>query len=168
MMETIMKGIRKLFIVIFLIGCGATTVVFLTSHGVVSVSAGLPPASIRISASNDHAKIGEKILLNIDLTNTSNQPLEIDNMPPYVEFSVYVQKGNGDEAPKTENKKMLERGALLRSRVTSSLGPGKTKSSEITLNDVYDLRVPGTYLVRVSRGYDSPISSNLIRVTITQ
>jgi hypothetical protein len=150
---------------VLLLGITCLLLWLMASQG--RVQAEICPYSIRISTPKDQVQIGEQVIVDIMLTNTSKQPCETseDSRPVATHYKIDVTKGNGDSAAKTQRQKTHEDGLVLGSGfLTYTWRPEETRSERITLNELYDLSAPGTYLVRLSNG---SALSNLIRFTVS-
>jgi hypothetical protein len=138
--------------------------------GGVSAHADTASFTLQLSAPLNTVTLGDKILVDIVLTNTSQNPIEVKEPPDTI---VYVENVNGNPVRKTAMEQDFEAPGLKGSSFTfiKRVNPGKTQVSSETITDRYVIDAPGSYLIRVSR---SPLEagtpqilSNLIRVTVT-
>jgi hypothetical protein len=127
------------------------------------------PVTIRIGLQTDNVKIGDDISLHVVVTNILNQTIKIPT--PLVQFTdVDVERSNGGPVTQTGEAGTIKNTGVFNGPIAETiLNPGKEYSETFTLNDLYDLNKPGTYVVRVSlTGVRVHAISNLARVTITQ
>jgi hypothetical protein len=130
------------------------------------------PLSILITASAGNAKISEPIIISIAVTNTSQTVLNIP-VPLVQYFYVDVVNGSGTAPPATGEARIENPLALWKTHEEVSINPGEQYSETFTLNSLYNIGVPGTYLVRVglhgvhNDGSSVNVLSNLIRVLVT-
>ncbi len=134
-----------------------------------ALTADAPLFSLVISSPQSTVKSGEQIALHIVLTNTSDKPLLVREGTNY--YDVDIAKGNGSTV------RDLTGGLRIGKAQWAKLTPGETDVYEFALEDMYDIKALGTYVMRVSRMagsvktedgkmVSSPVS-NLIRVTVT-
>jgi hypothetical protein len=148
----------------------------LISFSAKPLLANTAPFSIEISTQKSSVKSGQEVKIHVVLTNTSGLPLAVTGaLHQGVYYSVRVINENGMPPPSKESDPhkytvKINPGAL----VIKHLKPGDAEEATVRLNDLYDITIPGTYLVRVNRSVEegdskgTVVQSNLIRLTVTQ
>lgn len=144
-----------------------------------SLSGGQQPFSITLATKHEVVKVGEDILLEITLTNTSQSEIrlaEAPGDPPPAEFQylIEVHDDKGEPAPDSEYGRRLKANPNPRgSRVTRALAPGESLKDETTLTRVFNLSRPDKYIVQASRKIPDylgkgVVKSNTITITVTE
>lgn len=146
-------------------------VLLLTSNKDVQASSEIAPFSIRVTPEHSKVRKGEKIILDIVLTNVSKAPIDLAIIP----YETYVAKENGTELKPPGIGMGTSSSYDDWSNV--DLNPNETTEDKIVLSNLYDLNIPGTYLIRIGRrelayclqpcDLGPEVRSNLIRVTVT-
>jgi len=156
-----MKPLLSMFLVL-------TTLVNLPQGG--TSGQGPEPFSIVIAAADSTVKINTDLVIKVRLTNNSDHPINASyhvlqgvNMG----YQYEVRDANGNVPPHKEQKSGMEGSLRLR-----TLNPGESLENTVTLNRLYDMSVPGKYVIQFSRnisGYekDGVVRSNKITVTVT-
>jgi hypothetical protein len=132
------------------------------------------PLSVRLSVPAETVKIGSNIVINVETTNESRKDITIDRSGGCDGCEVSVVRSDGQEPTN-----LLAGGTSVSSAVLDTLGPGEKINEQVIVNQLFDIKSPGTYVIRVTRFYvlnpDSTIDiqptvtmSNLIRVTVTK
>lgn len=142
------------------------------------------PFTMTIGTAESVFKSGSEIALQLVLTNTSRDSIQIgqaiDGTSPIVAgrlVEVYVHDEKGDPAPETKYQRAL-RGEgppsdlPVTSGIGSSLSPGKNsgKGLVIILNKFYDLRKSGKYKIELQWADPTSktvVKSNTTTVTVT-
>ena len=140
------------------------------------------PIAIAIEAvEKNPIRLGTDIRISITVTNTSKEKVVLLTTPGRTHagiwYDVVVRNTNGSSVTKTRIKRILdgdgeeEKGHVLGSLIATTLAPGESVKEEATLGDMYELTMPGTYLVRVDRPFPdanpaSKIKSNQISITL--
>jgi len=161
--------------VLFFVG---TTLI--TWGGLLTAQSKTAPITIAIEAvQKNPIKLGTEIRVSITVTNTSKENVVLLTTPGRrhagLWYDVAVRNTNGSSVTKTRFKRILdgeeEKGHVFGSSIATTLAPGESVREEATLGDMYELTMPGTYLVRVDRPYPdanpaSKIKSNQISITL--
>lgn len=161
-----------LLFVVTLIICG----------GLLTAQSKTAPIAIAIEAvQKNPIKLGVEIRVSITVTNTSKENVVLLTTPgpggrhAGLWYDVVVRNTNGSSVTKTRFKRILDRedqkGHVFGSSIATTLAPGESVKEEATLGDMYELTIPGTYLVRVDRPFPdanpaSKIKSNQISITL--
>lgn len=158
--------------------CAAAAVVLTVSYA-SRASGPQQPFTIAISTAQNVFKSGSEIALQLVLTNTSRDSIQIgqaiDGTSPIVAgrlVEVYVHDEKSDPAPETKYQRAL-RGEgppsdlPVTSGIGSSLSPGKNsgKGLVIILNKFYDLREPGKYKIELQ--WADPTSKTIVKSNTT-
>ena len=111
-----------------------------------------PPFSISISAVPHVVKVGQRLVINIVLTNLSDHSLDtpsawMGSLDAVYAFDIRDSTGTQltPHAPPTV-------GYLV--GVAGTLDPGKAKGEDVRIDDFYNLAKPGTYEIQVKRCID--------------
>ncbi|RYG66287.1 hypothetical protein EON80_15715 [bacterium] len=118
-----------------------------------------PPNSgyaLGIRTSKDVYTWGERILLQVDLKNVSEQEVMVNFTNRMSKFRMEVVMPDGKIAPTTLYGEWLKRPAPWRRTVVQYVQPGKAVNVDFDLNRIFDMSRAGKYTVRVS----SPIVYN--------
>jgi hypothetical protein len=110
-----------------------------------------PPFSISIKANPDVVTVGQKIFIQIVLTNLSNHPMAapsaiLETLDVVYAFDIRDSTGN------KVAQHQLTSGSPIQG-VPGTLDPGKDKEEEVILNRFFTLK-PGTYEIQVKRCID--------------
>jgi hypothetical protein len=140
--------------------------------------------SVDFKVQHDIVRAGSPVIIKIQLKNTSDHVIYRTGVPggdvegELVGFPPIVRDAQGKEPPLTkwgrlafsrvtpeDNSPGLQMSAVLR----IPMPPGDVMKTEIRVNNLYDLSVPGKYTVQV-RYYDDEnkeeLKSDLITVTV--
>lgn len=112
-----------------------------------------PPFTIFASIPGDVVRAPSEILLEITLTNVSDQSIGIGvafESPQWMRFGIDIRDSAGKTVAETEARRAA-RGGGDRGGPLIKLEPGKVLHTEIILNRLYDLSQPGQYTVQVQR-----------------
>jgi hypothetical protein len=125
-----------------------------------------PWYTFAISADPSTVKAGEKVVIQIAVTNTSDKSRGLG--PANAEgFMVDVTVVGNGAAPDTElgRKWKHKHGAMAGTWGGPIRGvePGETTKRALVISDLYDMTRPGQYTVQVSR---PPLKSNTITITV--
>jgi hypothetical protein len=133
-------------------------------------------------------KAGSKIRVKIQFKNISDHDINLmsapwddkEDHPETVGFRPIMVNAQGKEPPltkwgkqvfgRTEPSDHLPPNLTLNAVTTFPLHPGQVYTSEVIVSDLYDLSVPGTYMVQVSRhdhDLKHDVKSNFVSITIT-
>lgn len=139
------------------------------------------PISLAIRPVQSSVHAGDQILVNIMITNISNQPRLVDTQIPtwITAFDVRDKQGQKSESRRgrvlsdPKHKNMQPGDDLpVRGGAAYMLQPGKNVVVEnVPVPDLYDLSKPGTYTIQVRRpdglGQGGVVYSNSIVVKVT-
>jgi hypothetical protein len=112
-----------------------------------------PPFSISISAKPDVVKVGQRIAIDIVLTNLSDHSLDTPSTWIAGFDMVYgfdVRDSAGTQLPWKPPPTV----AGIDGMKSGTLDPGKTKVEQVLIDEFYDLTKPGIYMIQVRR-YDT-------------
>jgi hypothetical protein len=140
--------------------------------GVASIAysqAAKQPFTITVSADKPHVNVGDGVLLNIVMTNTSDQEVDctrnwsnaLDRNYKYEVLDEY-----GQPMPQ------IVRNHPAPFRLSPCvIKPGETAKSGGLISILYDFSRPGKYTIQVSRGIqddpsDELVKSNIITITV--
>lgn len=138
------------------------------------------PFSITIRTQRELVKAGAEILVEITLTNTSNNEISLGKAPgtqPLAEseYAVEVYNSKGQRAPDTEYGQKIRNRKIWfgRSRDSVSLKPGESCDDGVLISKIFDLNRLGIYTVQLSRVIPEPlgkgiVKSNTITITVTE
>jgi hypothetical protein len=143
-------------------------IVLLLIMGSASALAKVPPSAIWLTAQNGQIKLGEPITVDVKVTNTSKHAIGVIMDIGY--FYVYVINANGTEVKRKPTIPDLGGSAMI-----LALRPSESVEKPMVVSGIYDIRQPGTYLIRFTwrdeadLDPEAPVAvSNLIRVTVTK
>ena len=147
---------------------------FLLWAGFISAFA-QEPVKIQIWCSEPTATIGKNFVVNVDLKNETKLsiPLSITIAPDQAEFRYNIKMfdADGNKVPYTTwgRALYLHEDVVHDSDVLFSLKPGEVRHDSFILNKVFDVNLPGEYMIRVSReiyvsDHTVNIKSNLLKV----
>jgi hypothetical protein len=139
-----------------------------------------PAFSLTVRATQSEAKVGEPIIVDITLTNTSDKSLGVPiEKRGYSEFTYdfYASEATGAEAPSTPYLRALRNERqptdpdieIAYSTKVWIVQPGKSVTTHMDIARLYNIDVPGTYTVRAERLDKSTgirVESNTVSVTI--
>jgi hypothetical protein len=122
----------------------------------------------------DTVGIGEPIVLELFLRNTSREVLLLGHFG--LDYEITIADEQGNSVPLTEygtriKSAQKEIGVSLR-----KLGPGGEEQASIRVNDIYDMTLVGIYYITVERGglfkqdgkpINAKVVSNTVKVKIT-
>ena len=165
-----MKRKNKLLALLFLILLPLTLSALAQDKG-ASPTAGAK-FSLSIAVAPTNAKPGEDVIVTVLLRNTSDSFYEL---PVTLEalhgerngFIAEVTDAGGIALPRGVRPEDQRRKA--ETRAIAGLNPGRTYRDKINLSKLFDLSVPGTYLVkvhRVDRQTGATVYSNVITLTV--
>jgi hypothetical protein len=138
------------------------------------------PFSLTISTEHDRVKVGSEVLVQITLTNTSDQEIALGKAPGNLpqaesEYLVEVHDSRGQTAPDTDYGRKIKQNKIVVSfsRVSATVGPGESLKDGVILTKLYDLSRPGKYSVQLLRKVppqlgDGLIKSNKVTITVTE
>jgi hypothetical protein len=130
--------------------------------------------SLTISTPSDSVKTGDQVRLDITITNTSDQDIQVVITHPEIFYDIDVHH-NGDSARETDyghrvhNRHTIPFGTVS-PVVSGPLKPGDKVQEHYVLNDLYDFSDVGKYTVQVQQKDPKTktfIKSNTITVTVT-
>jgi hypothetical protein len=121
--------------------------------------------TLKISAIENVVKIGSKVRVRIELKNTSEDDISIGggqfgkDLAALANFRVVVKDAQGEEPPLAKlGRRVFRRpnpwetfpDVVIESAVVGRLEPGNTYTTELTVSDLYDMIIPGTFTVQIS------------------
>jgi hypothetical protein len=107
--------------------------------------------AISISTIKPGYKKGEAISLNIAMKNFDEDPVPIVVRSIWIDYAIKVLFEHTTEIPKSTYALQKIEAAGEGRRATSELKPGEILHESLELTKAYDMTVPGTYTVIVSR-----------------
>jgi hypothetical protein len=123
-----------------------------------SISISVAPNSV--SGDPNVVKVGQQLVMNIVLTNLSDQPIDAPSawMGGY-DAVYYAEIRDPAGAQLTWAPPPT---VLFLVPESGTLGPGKTKNEQIPINEYFDFTKPGTYEIQVKRCIDleNPVGQN--------
>jgi hypothetical protein len=153
----------------------------LTAIAFASQPNGVPPSFTLAISAPQRIVAGERVVLEIKITNTADAPerfvfTHYGGVAQEYKYEIYDEKGK--EVPSIEHPPTRRSdGSVL---ITPSRAPGSTMVGEIqsgkfiledsVLSDRFRLDRPGTYTVRVSRApsWSPRVYSNSITITVVE
>ena len=128
------------------------------------------PVQIDISANHDAVSVGSPLVLTMKMTNTGQEEHCYKLIRGYAmfNFKVDVLDASGGSVPTSPSAEShIPR---ISSGKTECLQAGKSLSQDMRLDELYDLRTPGSYKVKVSRLLigrgGQEVQSNVVGFTI--
>ncbi len=142
------------------------------------------PFSIAISTATPVIKVGSELRVAIKLTNTTDHTITsertVSSQTAEFSYSIEVFDSSGKSPPETAyflcyhfiGGDATHVCARIASFIQFPLKPGESLDDEALITNLYDLHIPGKYLIQVSRSdFDNPnskaIKSNILAVTVT-
>jgi hypothetical protein len=136
------------------------------------------PLTLTISSESPEFKVGSPIIVNVTLENISDKPTttlySVGQGQAELIYDVDVLDGYGRRVARTDYGHAL-RGEASSHMIMSSFLRKEIKAHEqltdtVDLTKIYDLNVPGTYLVQLTKKHRSKggakISSNALKITV--
>lgn len=130
-----------------------------------------PKFTLRIHVVKPVVSLGADVDIEIELTNTSDEPLafefgNIGNLA--VGYQYEVRDEQGVEVPKGVHHDPLEPGRAPGSSRQGEIRPGKSIGERSRISDSYPFDHPGEYTVRVSRTtpWSPAVYSNVVTITV--
>jgi len=140
------------------------------------------PFTISITSPSDTFQVGRAVPIDVTLTNTLDRDIGVAQSSPDQTYRVKVIAQDGSSVTPTR------RGAELNdpfaidqifSNIIRPLKPGEMLSERLNVTDLYDLSVPGRYMIQFMRPIPSKlyskddvgkgsVDSNKLEVTITK
>ena len=123
--------------------------------------------SIRIVPSSPTVLSGTAIMLQVTITNNSQDVAAYHDYNRDCDYTIRVTVNGGSPATESAYKRELPCDKGLRN-VTIRLKPGESKEDRITISRLYDMSSPGEYSVQISRAFPGigEVKSNVVTVTI--
>lgn len=127
--------------------------------------------TLYISTDEDTVRAVDKVVVNIEVTNTSDH--EIVHNTGITMLDIQVRVAQGNLAPLTESGRSLRKqfGNPGSSYNLSRVKPGDTlRAGAVTVGGLYDLSRPGDYTIQISQFDDETktwVKSNTITLTVT-
>jgi hypothetical protein len=141
----------------------------LFAMGSQSAAPTAPGAPFQLTIEPESASVtsGDKIVLRITLTNTSEKDLGFRQRARADEaewdYSIEVRDEKGDAASQTNfGRNRLKMMTMFSARV-KTVNPGQSLKEEVTLSKLFDLTIPGRYTVQVSRHAQDSDSGQLVK-----
>ncbi len=137
--------------------------------------------SLTIRAKQSQYRAGSQVSIEVITKNVSDheiEAIETDRTPSATELQIDVRDATGKPATETALNKAIRGGEAL--RVVSSLGglgehsmlqPGKSRTDEIRIDQMFDLSHPGKYTVQVQRRDDKTgavVRSNSVAIAVAE
>lgn len=125
------------------------------------------PFTITLSSGKPEVKAGDRVHVDILMTNTSNQDVNctIDAHGGLdMNYGYKVVDADGRTLPEIPRNHPLP-GSIY----PCTLKPGESRSLPSSISTLYDLTHPGKYTIQVTRGYegsDELVSSNTLTITV--
>jgi hypothetical protein len=138
------------------------------------------PFVIKLSAQQTTFKKGSEIKLKVALTNTSNQQIFVrrEKRDDKAEFSYSfdVRDEAGKPAPEAKYKRALkgeqpegETTVVVSAPGLVPIDPGQSLDEEVIVSKLFDLSVPGKYVIHAERLDDTSnvsVNSNVVTITV--
>jgi hypothetical protein len=123
----------------------------------------LPSFSLEIKAEKTTAKIGDRLKVEVTITNTDSEDIFYDGFGHQQEFGLEVRDETG-----TEVARRLGAGWSGGSSFAAALHPGESIHRSARLDKEFELDKPGNYFVQATRGVSKTnlVRSNTITITI--
>jgi hypothetical protein len=162
-----MKNMLPFFLLLSML-CGSG----LSSAQTAKTSPELPQFSVAVSAANKLAKAGSSVVIEVALTNVSDETIGLSAEAGRDEgqwYTVDVRRQNGTMASALQHRpagNMVPPGAVkvdVYSAVTVELKPREARKEKVVISDLFDMSRPGRYSVQVTCG---GAKSNTITVTV--
>jgi len=119
-----------------------------------------PFFSLKLVVTPRNFKTGSDIVMEVDLTNTTNEGKEIAiclGMSVDCNFAIYVRDSRGNLLPQPQPPSVW-------SLADMSVEPGQTVKFVSNLSKLFDLSRPGRYDIQVERG---TVRSNVSRIAVS-
>jgi hypothetical protein len=119
--------------------------------------------SLTISSGSQTVKSGSKILIDVAYKNTSDRQIPAPLDIQILNLKVIISGAGGRSVPQTDRGKEWNLGGWVSSGPGFPMEPGATVHRQIVVSDLYDMTVPGKYLIRLER---NDLASNTITVKV--
>ena len=128
----------------------------------------LPSFSLEIKADKTIAAVGEKLKIEVTLTNTSDQDIFYDGYGNQRPFGLDVRDEMGGKVAETEEGAIAD--GVGGSVFAAPIHPGESIHRFARLDKEFKLDKPGNYFVQAARGVSitNRVTSNTITIAITQ
>ncbi len=133
------------------------------------------PFSITISSTQGTVKAGEDVRVKITVTNTTDQPITLEETNHVCDYVVEVRDETGKVVPDTQFKR--QHGCITHPSASARnmlvpLQPGESYEVAICVSELSDMTQPGQYSVQIQRKdsgepVSSVVKSNVITITVT-
>jgi hypothetical protein len=123
----------------------------------------------------EHVVIGEPVLLNLTLKNTTQEYLPLAQATPQGEYKLDIESNRGGKPPLTAYGQSLQtKRSVGISGSGLTLGPGQEQQDVVRVDKIYDFSLPGAYSITTSRIVGQPdrkgwteVVSNTVTVLVT-
>jgi hypothetical protein len=145
-------------------------------------SGGTPTTSVAIKAFHDSSKAGVSIVIEVTLTNTSNNVIRFSRLLSGADSKIDARDINGKSAPDTRfgyaynghvaqlDPALISPGELNDNLIPVTVGAGQATTWQINVSKFYDMSRAGKYNIQIQReDPENPtltVKSNLITVTV--
>jgi len=140
------------------------------------------PFSVTLHAPNSPVKSGSELRLRVTVTNTSDHNVLFVRSPgivPHEEmnYQIEIRDERGKTPPITAfSRELNEKHHGWGSYLSYALEPGKSLEEDLVITQLYALREPGKYTIKLARGKrpvwqdlkQDTVKSNTITVTVTR
>lgn len=136
-------------------------------------SRGKAEARLRLRAKKELQDSSQVWVLMLSIQNTSQWPLFAQETYSARDYMFDVKDESGDKVSLSEAGKRAVLNDSIYKNVGMEIPPGGSLNDKVYLNELYDLSVPGNYVVTASRklmrkdGSEFEIKSNTIKLEIT-
>lgn len=127
----------------------------------------VPPFQLTVEPETPSVASGDKIVLRITLTNTSEKDIGFLQRARADEaewdYSIDIRNEKSDAVSQTNyGRNRLQIITMFSGRVKTA-NPGQSLKEEVTLSKLFDLTIPGRYTVQVSRHEHDRESGQLVK-----
>lgn len=128
----------------------------------------LPSFSLEIKADRTIAAVGEKLKIEVVITNTDSVDIFYNGSVVQRDFGLEVRDETGKDVPRTPAG--LAADWVNGSVFAAALHPGESVHRFARLDKEFKLDKPGNYFVQAARGVSmtNRVTSNIITIAITQ
>lgn len=132
--------------------------------------------SLKINASTPTVSLGHTLVVQVELTNTSDREIRLYRAVGHVEaevtYSVMMSDSAGRAVQRTPYGDAAEKNQLVGSRRVVTLEPGQNLTQKMELTKLFRIVQPGTYALRVGRRWPAEtgqtVWSNTLILTVTK
>ncbi len=110
-------------------------------------------ASMRVIPKKEVYKVGDPVVLQVEVQNTGNRPVSVNRDHPLLDYDIAVLGPDGKNVPLSgDAEREKKKQQLVSRRIKRSLSPAQRTHEELEITRYFEMRLPGAYEIRISRG----------------